>query len=233
MPSNRCSDTLSQSLNSVFEQNLDEWKKIYPGIREVEIPDKYFLYRQGDRDTDFFWIRKGIVKLSYLTKQGNELTLALLRQGDIIGRLQHDADELMAEESAQALGDVTCCCIGRRDFRQLIIDRPNLSLLVFESIYARQRRIEHKLRMILTQSVERRVVATLLDLAQLFSTRCTHGFSLEVFLTQQELADLVGASRSVVSTIMNDFRNRGLLDYTREQICINDSAFAGDFFDND
>ena len=51
-----------------------------------------------------------------------------------------------------------------------------------------------------------------------------HGYTLEIHLTQQEMADLVGASRSVVSTILNDFRNRGMLDYTRDQICINDAA---------
>src|SRR5690606_16177953 len=103
----------------------------------------------------------------------------------------------------------------------------NLAWPVFASIHARQRQVEHKLRMILTRPVEERVVATLLELARLFGARCTHGYSLEIFLTQQELADLVGASRSVVSTIMNDFRSRGMLEYTREQICINDAAFAG------
>ena len=92
----------------------------------------------------------------------------------------------------------------------------------------RQQQIERKLRTILTQPVDQRVIATLLDLAQLFGTRCKHGYSLEIFLTQQELADLVGASRSVVSTIMNEFRNRGLLDYTREQICINDAALINE-----
>ncbi|WP_244073696.1 helix-turn-helix domain-containing protein [Nitrosomonas sp. PY1] len=56
----------------------------------------------------------------------------------------------------------------------------------------------------------------------MFGIRCTHGYTLEIHLTQQEVADLVGASRSVVSTILNDFRNRGM--YTRDQICINDAA---------
>lgn len=64
----------------------------------------------------------------------------------------------------------------------------------------------------------------LFELTQLFGTRCLHGYALEIFLTQQELADLVGASRSVVSTIMNNFRDQGVLNYTREQICINDPA---------
>jgi len=215
-----------ESLHLFFEQYLKNWKKEYVSIQEVEIPGKQFLYRQGDSCKDFFWIKEGIAKLSHLTPQGNELTLALLKKGDIIGRLQNAAADQLMEENAQALGKVICYRIGYNDFKRLISGRPDLSWLVFESIYTRQRQIEQKLRTILTQPAEQRVVATLLELAQLFGTRCTHGYSLEIFLTQQELADLVGASRSVVSTIMNDFRGRGMLDYTREQICINDAAFG-------
>lgn len=222
----KSTNTSLKSLHSIFEQNLQDWKKDYASIREVEIPDKDFLYRQGDRCADFFWIMQGIVKLSYLTLQGNTLTLALLTRGNIIGHLQDNAAGQAMEDSAQALGKVICYRIGHDDFRRLIASRADLSWLVFESMDSRQRQVEHKLRMILTQPVEQRVVATLLELAQLFGARCTHGYSLEIFLTQQELADLVGASRSVVSTIMNDFRNRGMLDYTRDQICINDAAFA-------
>ncbi|GJL76415.1 Crp/Fnr family transcriptional regulator [Nitrosomonas sp.] len=228
MPLSNNDNTANDALHSLFEQNLEEWKKKYPSIHAVEVPGKQFLYRQGDQCTDFFWIRDGIVKLSHLALQGNELTLALLKRGDIIGRLQNDTASDTMDESAQALGKVMCYRIGYDDFRQLISSRPDLSWLVFETIYTRQRNIEHKLRMILTQPVEQRIVTTLLELAQLFGARCTHGFSLEIFLTQQELADLVGANRSVVSTIMNDFRSRGMLDYTREQICINDAAFTGE-----
>lgn len=218
------------SLHSIFEKNLQDWIKDYASIREIEIPGKHFLCQQGDRCTDFFWIKEGIVKLSYLTLQGNTLTLALLTRDSIIGHLQYNASDQTMEESAQVLDKVICYRIGHDDFRQLISSRTDLSWLVFESMHTRQQQIEHKLRMILTQPVEQRVIATLLELAQLFGVRCTHGYSQEIFLTQQELADLVGASRSMVSTIKNNFRNCGMLDYTREQICINDAALRANNF---
>lgn len=102
--------------------------------------------------------------------------------------------------------------------------QAELAWYVIEDMYARKQRVERKLRTILTHSVETRVITALLELAEMFGIRCTHGYTLEIHLTQQEVADLVGASRSVVSTVLNDFRSRGMLDYTREQICINDAA---------
>jgi CRP/FNR family transcriptional regulator, cyclic AMP receptor protein len=78
----------------------------------------------------------------------------------------------------------------------------------------------------MTQSVDRRVIETLVELAVNFGARCPHGFSLEIRLTQQDIADLVGASRPVVSTILGGLRKRGLLDYTRDMICVNDIALS-------
>ncbi|SDX98369.1 Crp/Fnr family transcriptional regulator [Nitrosomonas sp. Nm33] len=224
MSSSKHDHTTAGSLNSLLEWNLEQWQQACPSIQEIEIPDKHFLYRQGESCAGFFWIKAGIVKLTYLTAQGNELTLTLLQSGDVIGQLQHGCANPAMEESAQALGKVLFYRIEYEDFKKLIYRWPEWSWSVFKAMSNRQQQIERKLRTILTQPVDKRVIATLLELAQLFGTRCSHGYSLEIFLTQQELADLVGASRSVVSTIMNEFRNRGILNYTREQICINDAA---------
>jgi hypothetical protein len=75
-------------------------------------------------------------------------------------------------------------------------------------------------------SVDRRVIESLVELAGSFGARCPHGFSLEIRLTQQDIADLVGASRPVVSSILSGLRKRGLLNYTRDMICVNDSALS-------
>lgn len=164
------------------------------------------------------------MKLSHLTEQGTEITTALLKQGDVMGGAQNNSVIQEMEETAQALGEVNLYRIAYNDFKTLMSHRAELAWYVFEETYTRKQRIERKLRTILTQPVEMRVIATLLELAEVFGIKCIHGYALEIHLTQQELADLVGASRPVVSTILNDFRSRGMLDYTRDQICINDVA---------
>lgn len=58
----------------------------------------------------------------------------------------------------------------------------------------------------------------------MFGAPCPHGFSLEISLTQQDIADLVRASRPVVTKMMNALRRRGALDYARDLICVNDVA---------
>ena len=216
--------TNDASSNLGFEWNFEQFEEEFPSIQLTNLNDRSFLYRQGDKCSSLFLIKGGIVKLSHLTAQGNELTFALLRKGDITGCLDIvNADHVM-EENAQALGKIDFYRIECNDFKKLITLRTDLSWSVLTSIYARKQQIERKLIATHTQPVRQRVIKMLFELAQLFGARCLHGYALEIFLTQQELADLVGASRSVVSTIMNNFRDQGILNYTREQICINDSA---------
>ncbi len=208
----------------MFDWNLIENKKDYQSLQLINFPDKSFLYRQGNICSNVFLIKQGIVKLTHITSQGTQITFALLKPGDITGSLfMGDSNQIM-RENAQALGEVDLFRIKCNHFKKLITDRTDLSWLAITSLHVHKQQLEHKLIAILTQPVKQRVISILLELAQIFGMRCTHGFALEVFLTQQELADLVGASRSVVSTIMNNFREMGLLEYTREQICINDSA---------
>ncbi|WP_244531830.1 Crp/Fnr family transcriptional regulator [Nitrosomonas aestuarii] len=215
----------SDLINTFFERDLTQLQKDYRSIKEISGPNKAFLYRQGDRCSDVFWIKSGIVKLSHITEEGVEVTITILGKGSVIGCFWNNSTSPEAEETVQALGEVIFYRIAISDFKALMSHQSELAWHVFEEIYARKQKVERKLRTVLTQPVENRVIATLLELAEIFGIKCTHGYALEIHLTQQEVADLVGASRSVVSTILNDFRNRGMLDYTREQICINDAAF--------
>lgn len=215
-----------ESMDAFFECGFEQLKQHYPSIQEVNAASKDCLYRQGDHCVYVIWIKSGIVKLSHLTAQGTEITIALLRKGDVIGHLQGDSIHQEMEETAQALGEVSYYRLAYSDFKALLSHHAELAWHVFEETYARKQKIERKLRTILTQPVEMRLAATLLELAEMFGIRCTHGYALEIHLTQQDVADLIGASRSVVSTILNDLRNRGMLDYTRDQICINDAALS-------
>ncbi|CAA9892024.1 CRP-like cAMP-binding protein [Candidatus Methylobacter favarea] len=214
-------------LSSVFtEDKLEKWRKNYPSLQKINIPDKGFLYRQGHSCSHVFWINTGIIKLSHITEQGNELIVALLQSGDITGSLPAAGASSLMEETAQAVGEATLFRLEYHDFKALISHQPDLSWQVFATQSIRRQQAERKLLNILAQPVESRIIAMLKELAEMFGIRCAHGYALEIHLTQQELADLVGASRPAVSTIMNDLRSRGILEYTRELICVNDILFS-------
>ena len=222
MPNDRAD---SNAYNLFPGEDLEKWGENLPALVEINVSDKGLIYREGDRCTKVFCIINGVIKLSVMTEQGNELTTTLLRRGEIFGSLQPESLQGI-KETAQAMGEVSAYQINRDEFKALLSQQPRLSWWFIEALCAQRQRAERKLQNILTQTVEMRVLGTLKELSEVFGVRCVHGYALEIRLTQQDLADLVGASRSVVSTVMNELRRRGMLDYTRDLICINDPALS-------
>jgi CRP/FNR family transcriptional regulator, cyclic AMP receptor protein len=214
------------AFNLFWEVNPENWRETCPSLERIKVADKEIIYLQGDQCTDVFGIAKGVVKLSCVSLQGDELTIVLLKDGEIFGCLQPDCVIYQMEETAQAVGEVLVYRITLDEFKALLFHYPALAWRVIEALCDRKQRAERKLQSILTQTVETRVVNTLRELANMFGIRCVHGYALEIRLTQQDIADLVGASRPVVSTVLNGLRNRGLLDYTRELICVNDATLT-------
>lgn len=192
----------------------------------VAVADKTTLYAQGEPANALFLILDGFVKTSHICEDGTEITMDLLKCGEIAGEFSNPQLPLVYEETARAIGDVVAQRVLANDLRAAMEANPRLAIFVAEHLAGSKRWVQRRLLRAMTQSVECRVIETLVELAGTFGAQCPHGFSLEIRLTQQDIADFVGATRQVVSSILSDLRRRGLLDYTRDMICINDSALS-------
>jgi CRP-like cAMP-binding protein len=193
--------------------------------RGVRLADRADLYAQGEPAHRLFLILDGFVKTSRICEDGTEITIELLKYGDIAGAIPNRQQPSEHEETARAIGDVVVQRVLAHELRAAMEVNPRLAVFVAEYLARSKRSAERRVIRAMTQSVDRRVIETLVELAG-FGARCPHGFSLEIRLTQQDIADLVGASRPVVSSILSGLRKRGLLDYTRDMICVNDSALS-------
>lgn len=178
------------------------------------------IYTQGERCSDLFCVLSGLVKLARLSHEGNELTTGLLTTGELFGPTLGGSDSFEAQETAMIKGTVSVWRVPAKEFRNLLRQHPSVGLRVIESLARRQRQMERRLECFAFKQTEARLAETLRELSGGFETRCEHGFGQHIRLTQQELADLVGASRPVVSTILNRLRKKGVLGYSREYLCV-------------
>ena len=194
---------------------------VAPSLIALDFRDEATLYSQGDKPAHLFWVLKGVVKLSHLTEQGAALTISVLGRGDAFGTTMSDE---VSEHGATALGDVRVARIACEDASSLVGERPAFAAFLYAKLAAWRKRTERKLVNILSKTVEARLVEALCELALIFGVPCPHGYALEIRLTQQDLADLIFASRPVVTKVMNALRRRGALDYRRDLICVNHSA---------
>ena len=162
----------------------------------------------------------GQIKLSRPSHSGTEFTTGLLANGELFGAPLNDPPEFETPETATVKGVCAILRIRVNEFRNLLLNRPALGLRVAELLDRRRQLMERRLECFSFKRTESRLVETLRELSGGLEARCEHGFGQHIRLSQQELADLVGATRPVVSTILNRLRKQGVLGYTREYVCI-------------
>src|SRR5690606_8194536 len=108
-------------------------------------------------------------------------------------------------------------------FQQLLESRPHLALDVIRALEERNRAMRRRLLGLTFKEVPARLADTLLVLADTHGDPCPHGGEYDLRgITQQDLADLVGASRSFVSTLINEMKRDGLLGNVGRILCIRD-----------
>ena len=189
-----------------------------PSARILTIRHRGTIYRQGETDRAVFCVLDGKVTHSRLSHEGATLTTAALGAGEFFGHALSGASE--AEDTATAKGTVSIWRVPIEEFRRLLLHHPEVSWEFVSILARRQRQMERRLEAFAFKRIEARLAETFRELSGGFATRCEHGFGQHLRLTQQELADLVGASRPVVSTVLNRLRERGVLGYNREYVCV-------------
>jgi CRP-like cAMP-binding protein len=109
------------------------------------------------------------------------------------------------------------------EFRSLLESRPTLALDIIRAQNDRIRQLRRRLVGVTFKEVPARLAQTLLQLGETLGEHCPHGGELDLRgVTQQDLADLVGASRSFVSTLINEMKRDGHLGNVGRTLCIRD-----------
>jgi CRP-like cAMP-binding protein len=189
-----------------------------PTARIVAVRHRGTIYRQGEPARAIFCVLDGQVTIARTSYDGATLTTAVLGAGDFLGPALSGATE--TEDMARAKGAVSVWRAPIGEFRRLLLNHPDASWEFASILARRQRQMERRLEGFAFKRVEARLAETFRELSGGFSMRCEHGFGQHLRLSQQELADLVGASRPVVSTILNRLRDKGVLGYNREYVCV-------------
>jgi CRP/FNR family transcriptional regulator, cyclic AMP receptor protein len=195
-----------------------ELRRLCPTARIVPIRHRGTIYRQGTAARAVFAVLEGQVTLARGNADGAMVTTAVLSPGDFFGAALGGA--AVSDDSAKAKGAVTLWRAPIEEFRQLLQNHPEASWQFISALTQRHRQMERRLEAFAFKRVEARLAETFRELSGGFANRCEHGFGQHLRLSQQELADLVGASRPVVSTILNRLRDKGVLGYSREYVCV-------------
>jgi CRP/FNR family transcriptional regulator len=178
------------------------------------------IAQPGDPPETIYLIKEGRVKLCRYSATGREQILALLEPGDIFG--ERSLVGTPAAIHCEAFEDTLICVLHREDFEDLMRMKPDLALRVLKVMAERLRQAEETVENLAFRDVPGRLAAMLVRLAETYGEPHDGGRRLALRLTHHDLASMIGATRETVTTVLNRFRDEGLLTTEGRHIIIAD-----------
>ena len=182
------------------------------GRRVVEVEPEQSLFAQGDQADSVFCLQTGRAKLSVVSGNGKQATIALLFPGDFFGEESLGTMPAMRVATATAVNSCTALKIKREEMIRLMHDEHEFSDQFLSYLLARSVRTQADLVDQIFNSSEKRLARTLLLMAE--TGKPEEPQTIIPPITQETLAEMIGTTRSRVSFFMNRFRNLGVISYT-------------------
>lgn len=166
------------------------------------------LFLEGELGERLYIITDGKMKLGHTASDGRESLLAVLGPGELFGELSL-FDPGPRTATATALTDVSLMGLGHAALRPWLTGRPEVAEALLGALAQRMRRTNDQMADLVFSDVPGRVAKTLLELGEKFGRPLPDGIHVTHDMTQEELAQLVGASRETVNKALADFAARG------------------------
>ena len=214
-------DVLSQA--PLFEAlSEDDARALRSDVINVELGRGERLFSEGDEGDKLYIILKGKIKLTRAAHDGRENLLSVHGPGEMFGELSL-FDVTPRTSSATAITDATLAGLGHEDLRSWLSTRPDVAMHMLSALAQRLRRINDVKADLVFTDVPGRVAKALLDLSERFGTQQDNGIQVNHDLTQEELAQLVGASRETVNKALADFAARGWVQLSAKSVLLLDT----------
>ena len=213
-------DVLSRA--PLFE-GLDEegTKALRAGMAEVELTRGERLFEEGEAGDKLYVVLDGKIKLTRTSGDGRENLTSVLGPGEMFGELSL-FDPRPRTQGATAVTDARLAALNHDELRKWLADRPDVAMHLLRALVRRLRRTNDVLSDLVFTDVPGRVAKALLDLAERFGTLQDDGVQVNHDLTQEELAQLVGASRETVNKALADFVARGWIQLHPKSVLLID-----------
>jgi CRP/FNR family transcriptional regulator len=201
--------------SGVIRAHLDELRAF---TAERRFERGQTVYCLDDPAEELFLIQDGRVKILRLSPDGQQKILDIYRPGDFFGELCICGGQRRTEQ-AVALDPLKTTSFQVQGLMKLLRRAPDMVLEMLQLLCARLRESHDQIAALAFENIPRRLARELVRLARA-ETPAAGEDKVCLSLTHEELSQLVGTSREMITTIMNQFRQRGLLDYARREITL-------------
>lgn len=182
-----------------------------------------YIYFPEEAATHIYMIVSGHVRIGHYQEDGKEVVSAILTTGEIFGELALAGEE-KRKDFAQAMEATIICPLSITELAELMKENRELSFKILKLIGLRLMKLERKLELLVFKDARTRVIEFLKDAAAWKGKKVGFETMIPTRLTHKDIAALTGTSRQTVTTILNELKDKNLINFDRKKILIRDLA---------
>lgn len=221
MPNSKIDETVIHSAPLFSALDEESAASLRGTMISVKVAKGRTLFKEGDAGDRLFVVVEGKLKLGTSSSDGRENLLSILGPGEMFGELSL-FDPGPRTATATAVTDCRLLALAHDQVIGLVTAHPRVSLELLARLAQRLRRSNEVLADLVFADVPGRVAKALMDLGARFGVVKADGLHVNHDLTQEELAQLVGASRETVNKALADFASRGWVRLEQRAVVILD-----------
>jgi len=183
-----------------------------------------FIYFPDEPAQYIYMIAEGCVRIGNYLDDGKEVVTAILGMGEIFGELALAGEE-KRRDFAQAMDDKTTVCpLSIDELKQLMYGNQELSFKILKLVGLRLMKLERKLELLVFKDARTRIIEFIKDSATWKGKKVGYETLVPTKLTHKDIAALTGTSRQTVTTILNELKEKNLINFDRKKILVRDLA---------
>ncbi|MBN8235369.1 Crp/Fnr family transcriptional regulator [Halobacillus kuroshimensis] len=206
--------TLLSQISLFEELSKDELMSI-DQMSEMSPVKKGTVIVSPDHPMDvLFLLKKGQVRLYRMNEDGRQFTVDILVDGNIFG--ETSTISLTDDQTyAEAMTDTYLCTLSHEDYESFIKENPHVALKLIDILSSRLKDVYSLSEKIALSDVKQRLLYLLLMLSQKTGRRKKNWQTIEMKLTHQDLANMIGATRETTSAMMSQLKKDGYIKKVR------------------
>jgi CRP-like cAMP-binding protein len=170
------------------------------------------IFNENTSGERFYIVISGRIKIFTISGEKKK-TLAILEKGEFFGEMAL-LDMEPRSASSIALQDSELIVIKKQDFRKLLAKQPNIAFQIMKTISQRLRQADKEIEALTFGDVIGRLANTLLELAKKYGQNSPEGIKINMPFSHQDIAELIGTGREMVSRVLNRFRRLNCITYS-------------------
>jgi len=187
-----------------------QFDKLCQSTNRKRLSKGHYLFYQGDITDTIYLIKSGKLKLVQYAEDGHETILDICGPGEVLGELSLYQEQKECS-SALAMEEACICCFSKMQFEILIMKDPSFALRIINYL-GKKRYDRMNSEKETRRTVKERLLGLFYNLANQYGKKLQNATLIDLIITQQELADMIGSSRVMVVQVLNELKEAKIVD---------------------